>query len=53
MPWQETRARQPGTAVLATAATAAYVCGPPIMTDDTVGTLRRMGVPHVYSEQWW
>ena len=53
VPWQETRARQPGTAVLATAATAAYVCGPPIMTDDTVGTLRRMGVPHVYSEQWW
>ena len=53
VPWQDTRARQPGTAALATAATAAYVCGPARMTDDVVGTLKRMGVPHVYSEQWW
>ena len=53
VPWQDVRARQSGTAALATAATAAYVCGPARMTDDTVGTLKRMGVPYVYSEQWW
>ena len=53
VPWQDTKARQPGTAALATAATAAYVCGPASMTDDTIGTLKRMGVPHVYTEQWW
>ena len=53
VPWQDIKARQPGTAALATAATAAYVCGPASMTDDMLGTLKRMGVPHVYSEQWW
>jgi len=54
VPWQaQVPARQPGTSRLATPATAAYVCGPPRMTDEVVGALRRLGVPHVYSEQWW
>ena len=53
VPWQpESKARARGTATFATPATGAYVCGPSTMTLETVGALKRMGVP-AYSEQWW
>ena len=51
VPWMEPKARAPGTG--ACAAAAAYVCGPPRMTEETVAALRRMGVSSVRSEQWW
>lgn len=54
VPWRaESTAREPGTATFTTPATGAYVCGPPRMTDEMVASLKLMGVPHVYSEQWW
>ena len=54
VPWRpDCPARKQGTASESAAGVAAYVCGPPNMTDDIMSAIRYMGVPNVYSEQWW
>ena len=48
----ESKGREPGVAV-GSDSLGAYVCGPPAMTDEAVAALKLMGLPNVYSEQWW
>jgi NAD(P)H-flavin reductase len=33
----------------------AYVCGPPVMTDEVVGLLQQLGMPNscIRTEKWW
>lgn len=56
VPWRAgSQARVPGSAGggCASGELAAYVCGPPRMTDETTTALWQMGVADVYSERWW
>ena len=56
VPWRsDSKRRIPDTASpgCCAAQLGAFVCGPPQMTNETVTTLRRMGVTEVAIEKWW